>query len=169
LSTTVQPASSAGTSFATVTKCGTFHGVIIPATPAGSRRTITGVPNEPVRRSSNGYCPAAFRKPSSAISVAPTWPTCENQSGAPISALISSASSSCRARYAAANRRTAAIRSAGAVCGHGPSSNAVRAAATARSTSSSVASGALPTGSAVCGDTTRIRRSLAGATHRPPM
>src|SRR5438874_3978102 len=65
--------------------------------------------------------------------------------------------------------RNAAARSDGDVCGHGPSSKALRAAATARSTSASEASGTTPMTSSVAGDTTSMVFPPAGATHSPPM
>ena len=38
LTTTVQPAASAGASFQVISSSGEFHGVIAPTTPTGSRR-----------------------------------------------------------------------------------------------------------------------------------
>jgi hypothetical protein len=70
---------------------------MMPTTPTGSRRTATWPPNDPTRRSSHSMRSAAAAKASSAIMVAPTWPTWENHSGAPISVLMSAAISSCRA------------------------------------------------------------------------
>ena len=46
------PAASAGASFSIVTKNGTFHGTMQPATPTGSRRTRHD-PSMPGRVSSN--------------------------------------------------------------------------------------------------------------------
>jgi hypothetical protein len=40
LSTTVQPAASAGATLATIWFSGQFHGVMSAATPTGSRRTV---------------------------------------------------------------------------------------------------------------------------------
>ncbi len=55
LSTTVQPASSAGATLLEMSPIGAFHGMIAPTTPTGSR---TSRPNDPpavgVARSSNG-------------------------------------------------------------------------------------------------------------------
>jgi hypothetical protein len=70
---------------------------MMPTTPTGSRRTATWPPNDPTRRSSHWTCSAAAANASSAIIVAPTCPTWENQSGAPISVLMRVAISSCRA------------------------------------------------------------------------
>src|SRR3954470_149497 len=67
------------------------------------------------------------------------------------------------------SRRTAATRSAGGSCGQGPRSNAVRAAATARSTSAGPAPATAATTCSVCGDTTSSTWSVLGATHSPPM
>src|SRR5437868_5876970 len=65
--------------------------------------------------------------------------------------------------------RIMAARSAGVVCGHGPSSNALRAASTARSMSPSEPSGTTPTTSSVAGLITSMVLPLAGATQSPPM
>jgi hypothetical protein len=67
------------------------------------------------------------------------------------------------------SRCITSARSAAGVDGHGPSSKARRAAATAASTSASTASGVDPTTSSVAGFTTSKRRSLAGVTQSPPM
>ena len=64
--------------------------------------------------------------------------------------------------------RTSA-RSLGLIRGQGPSSKAVRAAATAASTSAAVPSGTVPTSSWVEGLMTSIVPVPAGATHSPPM
>src|SRR5579884_3455483 len=62
-----------------------------------------------------------------------------------------------------------AARSAGGVEGHGPVSNALRAAATAASTSAAAASGTLPTYSPVAGQCTSMTAEVDGAVHVPPM
>ena len=67
------------------------------------------------------------------------------------------------------NRCTAAMRSSGDIRGHSPSSNAVRAAATARSMSAFVPSGTRPTTSSVWGEMTSMTSVPAGSTHSPPM
>ena len=50
LTTTVQPAISAGINFGMISTCGTFHGTMAPTTPTGARRTWTS-PNRPCLRS----------------------------------------------------------------------------------------------------------------------
>ena len=60
-------------------------------------------------------------------------------------------------------------RSPGDICGHGPLSNASRAAATARSTSAVVASGTLAMTSSVAGEITASVSVPAGSTQSPPM
>jgi hypothetical protein len=60
-------------------------------------------------------------------------------------------------------------RSAGSIRGHGPSSNARRAAPTALSMSAALASGTRAMTSSVWGDTTSMVAEVAGATHSPPM
>jgi hypothetical protein len=79
-----------------------------------------------------------------------------------------SAISSTCSPYTAANRSTFAIRSSGVIRGQGPSSNALRAARTAASTSAGEPEGACAITSSVCGDTTSMRPSVAGSRHRPP-
>ena len=72
-------------------------------------------------------------------------------------------------RMASATLVRMAARSAGAMRGQGPWSNASRAAATARSTSAFWASGTRPTSSSVVGDTTSNTEDEEGSTHSPPM
>jgi hypothetical protein len=67
-----------------------------------------------------------------------------------------------------AERASTPARSSAVMAGQAPSSKAARAAATARSTSASVAPGAWPTTSSVDGDTTGKVPPPAGATQRPP-
>ncbi len=62
-----------------------------------------------------------------------------------------------------------AARSFGGVVGHGPLSNAARAAATAASTSAAAASGTLPTYSPVAGQCTSMTSEVDGSVHLPPM
>ena len=62
-----------------------------------------------------------------------------------------------------------AARSFGGVEGHGPLSNAARAAATAASTSAAAASGTLPTYSPVAGQCTSMTSDVDGSVHLPPM
>ena len=163
------PESSAGASFDIVTNCGTFHGTMAPTTPTGSRRTMISPPMEPGRFSSQWKSAATPRKLVSMIHGAGDWARFENEIGEPISVVITSAMSPRWAAYRSEKRWTTAMRSAGSVCGQSPSSNAVRAAATARSMSASTASGTRPTSSSECGEMTSIALSLAGATHSPPM
>ncbi len=44
LTTTAQPASSAGASFDTMRNCGMFQGTMAATTPTGSRRSVTSCP-----------------------------------------------------------------------------------------------------------------------------
>jgi hypothetical protein len=103
------------------------------------------------------------------IDAAPRTPPRLKPRGAPISAVVRSAISSVWPVYTAASFSIFSIRSDGDSRGHGPSSNAVLAAATARSTSSAAASGLSPIGSSVCGETTGSRCPVDGDCHRPPM
>ena len=53
--------------------------------------------------------------------------------------------------------------------GHGPSSNALRAAVQAAFTSVSAANGTCPTFSPVAGENTSMISEVDGSTHLPPM
>src|SRR5687768_13821615 len=99
----------------------------------------------------------------------PVWAVGAWLTAQPISEVVTWAMSSVLARSSVAARRRTSARSAGGVRGHGPSSNAWRAAATARSTSAASASGTWPTTSSVEGETTPKRPVAVGSTHRPPM
>ncbi len=66
-------------------------------------------------------------------------------------------------------RETTAIRSSRVIRGQGPSSNALRATATARSTSAFEACGTDPMTCSVWGETTRIVSVPSGSVHSPPM
>ncbi len=83
--------------------------------------------------------------------------------------VISSAIVSISAFRAAETLVKMAARSAGAMRGQGPSSKAVRAAATARSMSAVVASGTEAKTSSVVGLITSIVPVPDGDTHSPPM
>ena len=100
---------------------------------------------------------------------ASTWPIPENEIGEPISRVMISAMSPISAVICAATADRMAARSAGVMRGHGPWSNAVRAAATALSMSASVPSGTRPTTSSVAGEITAMVSVPSGATQSPPM
>ncbi len=89
--------------------------------------------------------------------------------GQPISVLIASAISCLRASYTSASRASATRRTSIGARPHESEFCAATAAATARSTSSRLASGTTPTGSSVHGEMTVIVLSVAGATRWPPM
>ncbi len=93
----------------------------------------------------------------------------DHDAGDPISVVMTLASSAIRVWIPAESFAIASARSLAAIFGHGPESKAARAAATARSTSASRASGTLPTISSEWGETTSIVALLEGATHCPPM
>ena len=156
LTTTVQPASSAGTTFDMIVNCGTFHGGMAATTPTGSRRTSTGVPSTPVRVSSHGYSRAMPRKASICIHGAGDCARLENDVGEPISVVIRSAISASLPAYSPEKAWTTSMRSCGVIRGHGPWSKARRAAATAASMSAGVPSGTCATTCSVCGETTSI-------------
>ena len=100
---------------------------------------------------------------------AKTWPMSEKPYGAPFSAEMSLAKSSILAMIPAEIVAMMSARSAGLMRGHGPRSNASRAAATALSMSAVVDTGTLPMTSSVAGETTSRVSEPVGATHLPPM
>src|SRR3984957_14731406 len=100
---------------------------------------------------------------------ASTWASVPHEIGEPISLEISSEVPCMSLRMASAALARIAPRSAGAMRGQGPWSNASRAVATARSMSATWASGTLPTSSSVVGDTTSNTAVEDGSTHSPPM
>ncbi len=100
---------------------------------------------------------------------ASTWASVPQATGEPISLEISSDMPCMSLRMASATLVRTAPRSAGVMRGQGPWSKASRAAATARSTSASRASGTRPTSSSVVGDTTSNTAVEDGSTHSPPM
>ena len=89
--------------------------------------------------------------------------------GCPVSADNRNFSSSPRSSMILTARPRISARSSGDICGHGPSSKALRAAAQAASTSAAEASGTLPTNSPVAGECTSMTSEVAGSTHLPPM
>jgi len=106
---------------------------------------------------------------SSTIVAENTCPMSDHFDGHPISCVMQSAYCCARACSAADKRAIASARSLAAMRGHGPSSNARRAAATARSMSSVVASGTLAMVSSVRGEITSSVSRPVDATHSPPM
>ncbi len=100
---------------------------------------------------------------------ASTWARVPHEIGDPISLEMSSEMPCMSLRIDSATLARTAARSAGAMRGHGPWSKASRAAATARSTSATWASGTRPTSSSVVGETTSKAEEEDGSTHSPPM
>src|SRR6478735_1105644 len=152
-----------------IVNCGTFHGGIAATTPTGSRRTTTSVPSTPVRRSSHGNDRAMPRNASICIHGAGDCARFANDVGEPISSVISSAISPSLPAYRFEKFWTISMRSSGLIRGHGPESNARRAAATAASMSAVVPSGTVAITCSECGDTTWIVSDEAGAAHSPSM
>ena len=99
----------------------------------------------------------------------PSSRACANVIGTAASSMFRVASSRARSVTYSPMRASAAARSSGDVRGHGPLSNASRAAATARSTSALVARGTYPMTSSVDGEITSMRPPSAAGTHAPPM
>jgi hypothetical protein len=145
-----------------------FQGITAATTPTGSRRSMVLKPVGPTVSSSQPNRSAARRYAAvcSETAVCRDW---ANQAGVPFSAVISAAISPARAACSSSNRATSARRSSGRMVGQGPLSNALRAAATAASTSAEAAWAAWPTNELSCGERISIRSSSVGATQRPPM
>ena len=95
LTTTLHPASSAGTSLATMRIWGTFQAVIAATTPTGSRST-RAPPKAPGTSSSQPSAAAASTKPSISRGMAPTCPSWEKTMGDPFSDEMTVAISSSR-------------------------------------------------------------------------
>ncbi len=89
--------------------------------------------------------------------------------GDPFSEEMTRPISSYRAAIASLMRVTTAIRSSRVMRGQGPSSKALRATATARSTSWVDACGTRPMTSSVCGEITSMTSVPSGSVNSPPM
>src|SRR5579884_2558048 len=89
--------------------------------------------------------------------------------GWPVSSASNLVNSSLRSSITLSALAMTAARSAGGVEGHGPVSNALRAAATAASTSAAAARGTLPTYSPVAGQCTSMTSEVDGSVHLPPI
>ena len=119
---------------------------------------------------SNGYCGST--RSAMSLKCCIGSPTCRNSAQAriePTSSTFSSTRSAARASSSDANRSMTAARSRGDSHGHGPSSNARRAAATARSMSATVPSGTVPMASSVAGFSTVSTESPSLPVHAPSM
>jgi hypothetical protein len=68
LSTTVQPASRAGATLLLIRSIGTFHGMIAPTTPTGSRTIRPNFPADGLVGSSNGNVSASAANPAKVAS-----------------------------------------------------------------------------------------------------
>ena len=98
-----------------------------------------------------------------------TWPMIDHEIGQPFCSVMVCASSCERACRPPLTLAMMSARSAADMRGHGPSSNALRAAATARSTSASLACGTRAIGSSVRGEITSMVSVPWGSTKSPPM
>src|SRR2546423_2052498 len=87
----------------------------------------------------------------SAAKLADTWYIDENEIGSPLSRLWRRLISSALSLRASMYRRSSILRSRAFIAGHGPSSKALRAACTARSTSAALAVEKRATSSLVAG------------------
>src|SRR6478736_10223379 len=110
-----------------------------------------------------------LRNASICIHGAGAWARLEKDSGAPISVEMISAMSPSLPAYRLEKFWTTSIRSSGDIRGHGPESNARRAAATAASMSALLPSGTVATTCSECGETTWIVSPVAGVAHSPSM
>ena len=136
--------------------------MIAPTTPTGSR-TISELPTSSSQTASAMTCGIEPKL----IVGSPAWIMCASLIGMPSSCAISAAISSIRALSACAIRASQSARSSTVVSDH--VSNAARAAATARSTSSALPSGMLPITCSVVELMTSITPLPEEATHSPPM
>lgn len=160
--------SSAGASLAAATNCGTFQGTTAATTPTGSRRTRI-FPSAPSRVSSYVKFFATVIAESHTIIAPRACARTLHEYGEPFSEEMRRAISSCRTAIASLIRVTTAIRSSSGSRGQGPSSKALRAAATARSTSAGAACGTRPKTSPVCGEITSMTSVPDGCVNSPPM
>ena len=136
----MHPASSAGATLLLISPIGAFHGMIAPTTPTGSRTSRPNCPTLGFAGSSNGYVPASAAnalKVRSAPAPAPRATACSTPDSRgqiwPMSADRFFSSVPIARRYSA---RCSCVSQ-----GHGPLSNASRAAPTARTMSAAWASG----------------------------
>ncbi len=146
LKTTQLPKASAGAIFQAGMASGKFHGVTAATTPTGSRVTSISMPGRTESSRSPDWRSAS---PAKYLKMAPARPASPMPSaiGLPCSRASSRPSSSLRARISVPARSRMSNRCCGVVCDQ--PSNAVRAAAMARSTSAAVARAYSPIVSAV--------------------
>src|SRR3954466_12955252 len=105
----------------------------------------------------------------SAAKLADTWYIDENEIGSPLSRLWRRLISSALSLRASMYRRSSILRSRAFIEGHGPSSKALRAACTARSTSAALAVEKRATSSLVAGWTWVHVPPSADSDHWPSM
>ncbi len=154
------PAAIAGPTLAVIWFKGQFHGVIIPTTPIGSWRMLL-----PLTSVSNAKLASALAAPTKCDRPAPTCAVEAKLIGAPISSDTAWAISGMRFLYSSMMRPSNAPRSSGVVCEN--VSNALRAAATALSTSAMVPAVMTAQASSVAGLITLSRSPPSLSTHWP--
>jgi hypothetical protein len=137
---TVQPASSAGATLLLIRPMGAFHGMIAPTTPTGSRTSRPNCPADGLAGSSNGYVLASAAK-ALKVRSAPMPPPRATACSTPDSRGQIWPMSSERLFSSAPIARRYSARWSCVSDGHGPWSNASRAAPTAREMSAACASG----------------------------
>src|SRR6185503_1052806 len=169
--TTVLPHASAGPILPAEFVIGKFDGVMHATTPIGSRTARPVCTVEPTSRGGNGSCgirPASSAYFSSRSGTAPTCCAWATPRTAPVSAIVRSTSELIAVRNASAAFFKSAPRAAPDIRGHGPCSNASRAARAAASTWVTEHSGARPAICSVAGSTMGYVPRSAG-THAPPI
>jgi hypothetical protein len=174
LSTTVQPTASAGAVFTTLSMNGKLNGVMAATTPTGSRMiALPAMPvAPPVGASFSTHwnacsTSAAFERN---MPIDPeAWMASVRKPADPVSATTTSRSVPARASRISAMRTSLAARSAGLIHGHGPSSNARRAASIACTAVFVDASGTVPMTSSVAGSITSIVPTASASVQRPSM
>ena len=173
-STTVQPAASAGATFTTFSMKGKLNGVIAATTPIGSRKIAE--PAMPAAWPDGGPFSTQSKECSTIAALdrnmpmePAAWTKSVRKPTEPVSATMSSRSSPARTSRISAIFTSAAARCAGFIHGHGPVSNALRAAVIAWTAVLVDPSGTEPTTSSVAGSMTSSDPSAPSLVHSPPM
>ena len=173
-STTVHPTARAGATFTTFNMNGKLNGVMAATTPIGSRTMAlppipVGPPvGMPFSTHGNACSTSAAFDRSMPIDPAPCTASVKNPVD-PVSAMIRSRRSPARASRISAIATNLAARSDGFMYGHGPSSNARRAASIARTAVFVDASGTDPITSSVAGSRTSMDPDTPSDVQAPSM
>ena len=174
LSTTVQPAASAGASFHDASISGTFQGMMAPTTPTGSL-TVYPKHSDPGNGATmSAVVPKILPGPQPPmLRIAPAAPITlrlrATNPSMPLSTVSICPSSSAFCSTRSASRHSRRSRASGAIPRQDGSSNALRAAATAASTSAGPASATRATSFPDEGSVTANVAPDSAGTHSPPI